>query len=95
MAKQATLTNVTTGYFSTTAINDNFNNLNTALNNTLSLDGSTPNAMTADLDVNGNNILNIGNIFLDDGSNLANLNNITISSSSPSGGSNGDIWFVV
>jgi len=95
MAKQANITTITTGYYSTTALNENFNNLNTALDNTLSLDGSTPNALSADLDLNGYSILNIGSVFLDDGSNLANLNNITISSSSPSGGSNGDLWFVV
>jgi hypothetical protein len=58
MAKKPTITTVSSGYQSTTTINDNFQNLRNAFDNTLSLDGSTPNAMQADLDMNSNDILN-------------------------------------
>jgi len=58
MAKGATITNITAGHFSTTQINTNFTNLNTAFQNTLSLDGSTPNTMSGDLDMDSNVILN-------------------------------------
>ena len=63
MAKQASLTTISSGYASTTQINGNFSGLNTALNNTLSRDGSTPNSMSADFDLNNNDILNgdVGN----------------------------------
>lgn len=62
MAKAPTLTTIATGYYSTTALNDNFDNIEAAFENTLSLDGSTPNAMNADLDMNGYNVINAGNI---------------------------------
>ena len=52
MAKTATLTTIVAGFASAAAYNSNFANLNTALENTLSLDGSTPNAMGADFDLN-------------------------------------------
>lgn len=58
MAKQATITTLSAGHFSTTQLNTNFTNINTALNNTLSLDGSTPNSMTGDIDLNSNKLLN-------------------------------------
>jgi len=59
------------------------------------LDGSTPNAMQADFDLNGNDILNAGNIFVD-GVNLLNLlDNVTVSVYAPSGGNDGDVWFKV
>jgi len=62
MAKKPTLTTLTSGYGSTTLLNSNFNDLNNAFNNTLSLDGSTPNAMEADLDMNSNDILNVSSL---------------------------------
>jgi hypothetical protein len=58
MAKKPTITNVASGYQSTTTVNDNFNNVRNAFDNTLSLDGSTPNAMLANLDMNSYNIIN-------------------------------------
>mgnify|MGYP003663146093 CR=1 FL=1 len=60
MAKGPTITTIASGYYSRTALNDNFTNIDTAFENTLSLDGSTPNAMGADLDLNNNDILNAG-----------------------------------
>ena len=95
MAKTATVNNITSGYASQTQLNENFNSINTALNNTLSRDGSLPNAMNADLDLNNNDLLNVKAIYVD-GVNVLNvLDNVTVSTASPSGGDNGDIWFKV
>lgn len=60
MAKQADTSQLTT--VNVADINDNFDAVNTALDNTLSRDGSTPNSMEADLDMNSNDILNANNI---------------------------------
>ena len=60
MAK-LTVNNIGSGYLSTTALNDNFDLIETALENTLSRDGTGPNQMEASLDMNGNLILNQGN----------------------------------
>jgi hypothetical protein len=65
LAKKPTITTVATGYQATDTINSNTVALRDAFDNTLSLDGSTPNAMEADLDLNGNNILNVNNIYAD------------------------------
>lgn len=95
MVKTATVNNITSGYASQTQLNENFTNINTALNNTLSLDGSLPNAMNADLDLNNNDLLNVKAIYVD-GVNVLNvLDNVTVSTASPTGGNNGDIWFKV
>lgn len=59
MAKKPTVTTITSGYASNTQLNANFTALRNAFDNTLSLDGSTPNAMAADLDLNNNDILNV------------------------------------
>lgn len=57
MAKLS-LNNITSGFASNTALNANFDAIEAALENTVSRDGTTPNQMTADLDMNGNRILN-------------------------------------
>ena len=44
----------------TSLINDNFNSIQEALENTLSRDGTTPNFMDAELDMNGRRIINGG-----------------------------------
>lgn len=62
MAKKPSITTLTSGFNSTTTLNNNFTALRNAFDNTLSLDGSTPNAMNADFDMNGNNILNANSI---------------------------------
>jgi hypothetical protein len=62
MAKRPTITTVTTGFQSGATMNANFEALRDGFDNTLSLDGSTPNAMGADLDMNNNDILNVGSI---------------------------------
>ena len=60
MAK-LTLTDIGTGYSSTTAMNANHALIEAALENTISRDGTSPNSMSGTLDMNGNNILNQGN----------------------------------
>lgn len=95
MAKQPTVTTISSGFASQSQLNTNFENIQTAFNNTLSLDGSTPNAMNADLDLNDNDLLNVRAIYVD-GVNVLNvLDNVTVSTASPSGGNDGDIWFKV
>ena len=58
MPKKPTVSTLTAGYGSTTLLNNNFDQLRDGFDNTLSLDGSTPNAMSADLDMGGNDVLN-------------------------------------
>ena len=58
MTKKPTVTTLASGFNSTETLNANFEALRDGFDNTLSLDGSTPNAMEADLDLNGNNIIN-------------------------------------
>lgn len=62
MAKKATITPVPDISNNATAVNTQLNAINDKLDNTLSLDGSTPNAMGADFDLNSNDILNGGTI---------------------------------
>ncbi len=62
MAKKPTVNLIGSGYASKDLLNNNFEELRDAFDNTLSLDGSTPNAMGADLDMNSNDILNVGSI---------------------------------
>lgn len=62
MAKKPTITEVTSGYSSATTLNANLTALRDAFDNTLSLDGSTPNAMNSDLDMNSNDIINAGHL---------------------------------
>lgn len=59
MAKKATLTTITAVNNNISTLNSNFSALNNAFDNTLSLDGSTPNQMAADLDLNSNDLLNV------------------------------------
>lgn len=58
MAKKPTINTVSSGYASSSIINQNMEALRDGFDNTLSLDGSAPNAMGADIDLNGNNIIN-------------------------------------
>lgn len=68
MAKRPILTDVTslTNSSNINAINQNWDAIQEAFDNTLSLDGSIPNAMNSDLDLNGNSLLNVGTIDVDD-----------------------------
>ena len=58
MPKIAPFNTVSSGYLSTSQLNENFDIATTGFENTLSLDGSTPNTMNADLDLNGYALLN-------------------------------------
>lgn len=80
MAKKPILADVTNMNTASTVINNNNDLIETAFDNTFSRDGSTPNQMEADIDLNGNGLLNIGNI---------SLNNIP---TSPTGLASGYLW---
>tara|TARA_R110000737_G_scaffold216766_1_gene233184 strand:- start:1179 stop:3281 length:2103 start_codon:yes stop_codon:yes gene_type:complete len=62
MAKKPTVSTISSGYASNTQLNANFGALRDSFDNTLSLDGSTPNAMGADLDLNNKDLINAGTI---------------------------------
>lgn len=59
MAKRPTVSTITTGHASITALNTNFTALRDGFDNTLSRDGSSPNTMSADIDLNGNDLNNV------------------------------------
>ena len=65
MAKKPVITNVDSGFSSQSALNANFQSLQNGFDNTLSLDGSVPNALQADLDINGNSVINAGIVETD------------------------------
>ena len=58
MAKLS-LTTIAAGYGSVDALNANFDAIEAAIENTLSRDGTTPNTMSANLDMNSKRILNL------------------------------------
>lgn len=111
------LNNITAGYASVELLNQNFDAIEAAFENVVSRDGTAPNTLTADLDVNHNDLLNVGNLEVDSlevagtdyvqqaqdmidqmtviYNNMLALNNVTVSTASPTGGNNGDIWFKV
>lgn len=108
MAK-ISISNLSSGFNSTTTLNNAFDAIEGELNNkVLYRDNPSgePNQMEQDLDMNGFNILNAGGVevggvdiltemqtIYDDY--LALVDRVTISTSSPTGGSDGDIWFKV
>ena len=95
MAKQPVVNTISSGYASQSQLNENFSNIQTSFNNTLSLDGSTPNAMQANIDMNNQDIINVKGIYVG-GVNVLNiLDNVTVSTANPTGGNDGDIWFKV
>jgi len=61
MAKLS-LSPINSRYSSVAALNANFDAIEAAIENTLSLDGTSPNALQADLDMDGNAILNCSSI---------------------------------
>jgi hypothetical protein len=63
MAKKADIVSITGASGNHVPINANFEAINTKLDNTLSLDGSVPNTLNADLDLNNNRLLNVSNII--------------------------------
>ncbi len=62
MAKKPNLSNVTNILTAGTVINNNNDLIEEAFENTLSRDGSTPNQMEADIDLNSNDLLNVKNL---------------------------------
>jgi hypothetical protein len=103
------ISNISSGYASTTALNNAFDAIETQLNSkVLYRDNPSgePNQMENDLDMNGNDILNAGVVYVN-GEDLLTLmqniydnyvnltQNVTVSTSAPSGGQDGDIWFRV
>jgi len=114
MAKLS-ISNITSGYTSTTALNNAFDAIEAELNNKVLYrdnPAGEPNQMENDLDMNSNDILNakdlqLSGTFTVGGTDykaqmqaiydayLALINRVTISTSSPSGGTDGDIWFKV
>ena len=64
MAK-LTLTDLKGGYLTVAAVNANYDLLETALQNTLSRDGTSPNAMGAQLDMNSFRLVNLVNAVND------------------------------
>lgn len=95
MAKQPTLTNITSGFASQAQLNNNFDEIRNAFNNTISRDGSTPNAMQAPLDMNGNEIVNASGLQIEGVDVFTLINKTTVSTAFPVGGQDGDVWFKV
>jgi len=62
MAKKPTITTITSGFASINTLNANFSALREAFDNTLSRDGSTPNTMSVDFDMNSKDIINVNSI---------------------------------
>ena len=62
MPKQPTITTISSGYYSTETLTANFEAIRDFFDNTVSRDGSTPNTMSGDLDMNSNDIINVGAI---------------------------------
>lgn len=58
-----TLNDIVAGYQSATAYNANNALIEAALENTLSLDGTTPNQMGADFDLNSNSLINVDDVL--------------------------------
>ena len=73
MTKRPTVTTLQSGFNSTETLNTNFEALRDGFDNTLSLDGSTPNAMEADLDLNGNNIIGAAGLLINGTDYLADV----------------------
>jgi hypothetical protein len=59
-----TLNDIESGYASVAAFNANFAAIETAIENTLSRDGTTPNQMEADIDMNDYSLLNVGGLVV-------------------------------
>ena len=56
------LNDIGTSFQARQALNENFNLIEQAFENTLSLGGTAPNAMQADLNLNGNDVINVGTL---------------------------------
>jgi hypothetical protein len=78
-----TLNTIGSRYGSIDALNDNFDRIEAEFDNVLSLDGSTPNEMQANLNMGGNQLINVAQgVNNTDGVNLQQVNNIVNAASS-------------
>jgi len=108
------LSGIASGYASTTALNATFNQIEDEFNNKVlyrNNPSGEPNQMLNDLDMNNNDLLNIGGLsatsltvngvdYLAQMQTVYNnytsiTQSVTVSTASPSGGSDGDIWFKI
>ena len=64
-SKLTSLLNVVTGYFSNSQLNQNFTKIADEFDKVVYRDGTTPNSMSADLDLNSNDLLNAGKVDTD------------------------------
>jgi hypothetical protein len=113
MAK-ITISDIQSGYASTSALNATFNTLEDHFNNQVLYrrnPSGEPNQMENNLDMNDFDILNAGTVEVASvkvngvdiittmntiyNNYLALVDRVTVSTASPSGGSDGDIWFKV
>ena len=113
MAK-ITISDIASGYASTSALNASFNAIEDEFNNKVlyrSNPSGEPNQMQQDLDMNNFGLLNVNgltttSLTVNGVDYLAAMNTIynnytsitqsvTVSTASPTGGSNGDIWFKI
>ena len=113
MAKLS-ISDIQSGYASTTALNLSFNLIEDEFNNKVlyrNNPSGEPNQMLNDLDMNSNDLLNVGglsatSLTVNGVDYLASMqtvyNNytsitqsVTVSTDSPSGGNDGDIWFKI
>jgi hypothetical protein len=78
-----TLNTIGSRYGSIDALNDNFDRIEAAVENTLSLDGTTPNEMQADLSMGDNRIINLARAINNaDAVTLEQVNNLISAASS-------------
>lgn len=100
MAKQPTITTISSGYYSTETLTSNFEAIQAFFDNVVSRDGSSPNTMLGDLDMNSNDIINVGAIDVGtltiDGVDVTSVINNPLNALSPSDGDilywNSDAW---
>jgi len=111
MSKAPLLSDLTNMLTAATAINANWDAIQASFETTVSRDGSGPNQMEADFDLNNNDLLNVKDIdaaaikvggvdFLVAMQTIfddysALTQTVTVSILSPTGGGDGDIWFKV
>ena len=113
MAK-VTLSDITAGYASASALNASFNAIEDEFNSKVlyrNNPSGEPNQMENNLDMNNYDLLNVGSLqstelTVNGVDYLAQMNtvynnytsitqSVTVSTASPSGGSDGDIWFTI
>lgn len=75
MAKQPSIGNLASGFRSSNKLNENFESIKEAFDKTLSRDGSGPNYMESELDMNSNRIINLPEpVNPNDAARLADVN---------------------